>query len=264
MIIISIVGIKATPQKTVGKEPQFYFLPDNSTTMFQYHSDQGGVYGFSYGNQSALILPVLLPTLVLDRGQILQELNLTGVTFTLFSTYDGTDIFSIANVSLASLNPSGSNISGLISSIPLSDFSSNSTVFISDTVGYYVFLGTLSGVERCISVADNGNGLSSPPAQMNVTSKLSIYSKMNSSSTVSAVSLNSSGNLTTIRATFKTPESLTMFRAEFLALELSNTISGAGLSVKNLTAIVTFKMDLYQFSEFVSHNSNLMSSLVGS
>lgn len=253
--------IHATPQKTVKDMPGYTYLPSNATMLMEYRSSHGILYGFSGGNQSALILHVRLPSLILNEGSVLQDLNLSNVKFSLYSDYHGTDVFRISNASLASINPSGSNISGLIDSVPQKGDLGNLTLYVSDTVGSYIFVGTLSGVEECIDLADSGIQNSSVKGRISVDANLSAFAYLNSSNGAKSLSINSTGNSTEMKISFNTYTDFSLFKAEIIGLEVSSQLKNVVLTTSGLTVIIGFDLNLEAFSQFVADHSSLLKSL---
>lgn len=259
LFIGSVTVIHAAPLKTIKDMPGYSYVPSNATSIIEYRSAYGDLYGFSQGNNSALILNIPLPSLVLNKGNILNDLNLTGVRFSLYSDYKGTSIFRISNASVSSINPSGSNISGLINLTSHFAALNNLSLYVSDSVGSYVFIGTLTAVKECISLAESGSAGAAVQNRINVDANFSAFSYLNGSNGARSLSLNSTGNLTSVSVTFVTYSDFYIFRSELLSLQVAGQLGNATLSDSGLTETLQFHMNLHEFSLFVAGHSSFIS-----
>lgn len=259
LFIGSMILIHSTPVKTIKDMPGYSYVPSNATSMIEYRSSYGDLYGFSQGNNSALILHISLPSLVLNRGNVLNDLNLTGVRFSLYSAYEGTNIFRISNASLSSINPSGSNISGLINLTSHFPALNNLSLYVSDSVGSYVFIGTLTAVRECISLAEGGSSGGAVQNRINAEANFSAFSYLNGSNGARSLSVNSTGNLTSVSVTFTTYSDFYIFRSEILSLEVAGQLRNVTLTDSGLTDTLQFHMNLHEFSIFVAGHSSYIS-----
>lgn len=258
MFIVSVTVIHATPEKTIRNLPGYSYLPSNATGMIEYHSGHGYLYGFSEGNNSAIIIHVLLPSLVLNEGNILNDLNLSGVKFSLYSYYEGIHIFRVSNSSLSSINPSGSNISGLLNLSAQYSPLNNLSLYVSDSVGNYIFIGTLTAVKECISLAVSGVANTAAKSKIDVNANFSAYSLLNGSNGARSLSLNSSGNITSVDVTFSSYADFSLFSTEILSLQLAGQLRNVSLSGSGLTETLYFHMNLHEFSQFVATHSSFI------
>ena len=240
LIALLISGIKIESPSRITVARGYEAIPANSSLMFSYNTSLGHIYGFSQGNSSALVLPLTLPLLVLDRGSILGRFNATNVSFTLSQEYMGTDIFRISGLNISML--AEQEIPGKAFYLHFIGGIGANETFISDTVKSHIIMGNLHGVKTGISDL-MGKKPSTREVTLNTEDNVSIFSLGNSGSVYRTLSVNSNSNETLISISIRNQSSLTRVQLDLNILESYFPSGILNVSMKGLNITLNFRLN---------------------
>ncbi len=228
-IIIASAGIYWTvPASNPFRDPTT-MIPENSTSIAMITTPIGKIFTFSVNSSPGIIIPASLPNLILDRGMVLQKVNVSEVILSDFGYIQGIAIYRVSGINLSNILVSTSGIGEILGLLNLNGLNS-SEIFISDTLSGSVVLGGLNAVTASVcsyfSQTENTHYLD----VINLTANDSVHLFLRPGSGLSYINLNSTGNTTNVSLTFSSRTALYEFQLEYLYLLSSDKVKSMNLS----------------------------------
>ncbi len=259
IIVASSVGTYFTVSHVNLNEKPATMIPKNYTSVAMISTPIGRVYAFTVCSSPGIILPVALSNLVLDRGRVLQETNLSGVLFSEYGYFHGVAIYKLSGINIAGKESSSDSfIRQLFVFLNLTDVNI-SEMYISDTISGHVVIGGLSAVKASLESYFSNSSNESYLNEINLNINDSLFVKFTKGSVVKYMNINSTGNVTNVSLTFTSKESLYEFQFEYLYLESSGKLGPVNITYSGDVAFITFKMNFAEFVNFAIGNLSLVS-----
>ncbi len=154
-------------------------VPGNSTIVLRSDYNDTPLYTYNSSNNYGIVLGVSMTAFSsqLSSASNSSSGNQTKLVPVLYNTYRGYNIYSISNVNISGLIPTGFNTSSIGYNFTLNatQFLENDTVYVADLSGV-VSLGSYPAVQYSLNAYLNGNNFQAyASSHFNTSSNVSIY-----------------------------------------------------------------------------------------
>jgi hypothetical protein len=259
IIVAASMGAYFTVSNVNSNDKSATMIPKNYTSVAMISTPVGRVYAFTVSSSPGIILPVALPNLVLNRGRVLQETNLSGALFSEYGYFHGVAVYKLSGINITGEGSlSDSYIRQLFLFLNLTDVNI-SEMYISDTISGHVVIGGLPAVKASLESYFSNSGNESYLKEINPNINDSLLVRFTKGSVVRYMNINSTGNVTNVSLTFTSKESLYEFQFEYLYLESSGKLGPVNITYSGDGAFMTFKMNFAEFVNFAIKNLSLVS-----
>ncbi len=252
IIIISSFEVYQTVPRSDMKRNSIAFIPGASSSVAVVNTSLGKMYAFSLNDTVGLVLPLQLSDMILNRGRVLQRINLTGISFSEAGYMEGITIYEISGIKLKNASFGLVRYIDLFSGVFDSDYLNTSSLYVSDTISNHVVLGSLYAVQQSIEnyYSNEHNFSYINEWGLNLSANDSVHISSLKKLGVENMYINSTGNITRISLIFASMTSLIGFQAEYLYLESSGKLSNISVSYKGNEAFLSANMN---FAEFIRY-----------